>query len=328
MSVPDRCDTTFELHAYTVPSQESQGTLPQVDFYEGYWAPAMRGTRMAHISGWAQRLVLRSPTSLPGRVRWLWFAAVGAIAIAIWMAVWFFLALGDNAAWSQVIKIAVAVAAPALAAALTSSLGDAARYLDNRPDNVAARAAVRNDVVTLLEKLHESGRYGRVVIVGHSLGAVVAYDALRLLWARRVRDWNATAVEDKEAAETADALSKAQGDKDARNVKDAREKFNVAQAELFSRLSKQRKDGQPIWLVSDFVSVGAPLAYPKLLLVPPSTDLDTLIKERELSSCPPPLVEEVPRPAADGGKRSAPGLPKQITPPVIPVLVRRHRYAS
>src|SRR5207342_3016813 len=66
-------------------------------------------------------------------------------------------------------------------------------YLDVDPKNVARRYAILRGGIKLLQKLHEDHdegkagikyRYGRVVLVGHSLGSVIAYDILRHYWGK------------------------------------------------------------------------------------------------------------------------------------------------
>ena len=64
----------------------------------------------------------------------------------------------------------------------TTSFVDVARYLDTAPHSYAARRAIRGGLVDLLHALHD-GRYSRIVIVAHSLGAYIAYDALTSFWA-------------------------------------------------------------------------------------------------------------------------------------------------
>ena len=60
-------------------------------------------------------------------------------------------------------------------------LGDAARYLSN-PQNVMVREQIRADGVDLLRALHNQGDYERIIVVGHSLGSVIAYDIVGYLW--------------------------------------------------------------------------------------------------------------------------------------------------
>jgi hypothetical protein len=68
-------------------------------------------------------------------------------------------------------------------------IGDAARYLSPIPDNIKLRQTIRADGIQLLRKIHESGEYERVIVVGHSLGSVVAYDILKHLWQEYYTDY-------------------------------------------------------------------------------------------------------------------------------------------
>ncbi len=68
-------------------------------------------------------------------------------------------------------------------------LGDVASYARATPETVAQRAAVRERGLDLLKKLSDDPEYDRIVLVGHSLGSIIAYDLLQLLWdERRPRD--------------------------------------------------------------------------------------------------------------------------------------------
>jgi hypothetical protein len=77
--------------------------------------------------------------------------------------------------------------------------GDVARYVSTAPDSVSARSSIRERGLKLLRALHgpmpgiriaddsfgDVEPYQRVVLVGHSLGSIIAYDVLRLFWMER-----------------------------------------------------------------------------------------------------------------------------------------------
>src|ERR1700759_974199 len=63
---------------------------------------------------------------------------------------------------------------------------DLTRYLDTSPPSYEARRAIRGGLVDLLRDLHNRG-YSRIVVVGHSVGTVIAYDALMSFWAENHR---------------------------------------------------------------------------------------------------------------------------------------------
>ena len=87
--------------------------------------------------------------------------------------------------WWGLAWAAVGIAAPLLVANwLVPVVGDAARYLSPSPGNVEVRQKIREAGIDLLTKLHASGDYDRIVVVGHSLGGVVGFDVLNYAWGR------------------------------------------------------------------------------------------------------------------------------------------------
>ena len=74
-------------------------------------------------------------------------------------------------------------------------LGDAARYFRVSPANIAGQRQIRREAVQLLEDLHLSGKYDRIIVVAHSLGTVIAYDMLRAYFSRICGQLPATAKE-------------------------------------------------------------------------------------------------------------------------------------
>jgi WD40 repeat protein len=65
---------------------------------------------------------------------------------------------------------------------LVPIMADSARYLSPKPTNIARRRDIVDRGVRLLRALTRSGRYDRIVIVAHSLGTLVAFDALNRWW--------------------------------------------------------------------------------------------------------------------------------------------------
>ena len=55
------------------------------------------------------------------------------------------------------------------AAFLQPYLGDAGRYFRGSPANVAVRRTIRKEAVDMLDRLHASGLYDRIIVVAHSL---------------------------------------------------------------------------------------------------------------------------------------------------------------
>lgn len=301
-SEADQADETFELHTFTaVPPEQADPRVPQTDFYEGYWAEEVRGTRLAHVWRWMWRVFKTGLVRPPRRLRWLYALAVGlavlfaAAALALVLTPVSQTVLGGAA--GVALKAAVMVAAAVASGWLVKSLGDLARYTDDHPDNVDMRQAVRQRLVGLLDKLHDDGHYSRIVVIGHSLGGIVAYDALRLLWAKRTggdTGYIPGQADDQAVATAAGQLAGRGGLVD----------FCARQYELCEDLSARRvpvwktvegqpqKVSRPAWLVTDLVTLGSPIAYPELLLSDgDSAEFLALVKERQLPTCPPTEID-------------------------------------
>src|SRR5258705_2344073 len=224
-SKPDEVSDSYELRRFKL-RRDALEEWPETDFYEYYWAHQMYGTTLSHVLHWFLRVMKRGgrflgakPTPYPrlrlfARISWglAFAAAVGAVGL-VWMYGW--------NSWTTISQIFAAGGTVAVLAvafylllkiffqALLDVVGDAARYLDVAPKNVARRYAILRGGIRLLRKLHEDHdenergikyRYGRVVLVGHSLGSVIAYDILRHYWGKvngriNVRDLDVSKVE-------------------------------------------------------------------------------------------------------------------------------------
>jgi hypothetical protein len=116
--------------------------------------------------------------------------ALGGLILSVWDAF-----EPSEAVLAAAIPSTFAAAALVTSRAILSGVGDAARYLSNSPDDVDQREKIRTGLVNILERLHSQmdiatglHTYDRVMVVGHSLGSVIAYDAIRALWTTTVRD--------------------------------------------------------------------------------------------------------------------------------------------
>jgi hypothetical protein len=187
------------------------------------------------------------------------------------------------------LSIGVTIASLALSGFLLRGLGDAARYLNNTPDNVDHTEKIRADIVTLLENLHDAKdagdrpTYERVVVVGHSLGGVIAYDAVRLLWARYNRGFHISFNQRYDSGRIVAAVERAAATEDKTELR-------KAQYELYLHLRDRRRDDPgttPRWLISDLVTLGTPLAHADLLMAGSADELDDKKVERLLPSAPP-----------------------------------------
>lgn len=220
-------------------------------------------------------------------------AAVG-ICIGIW-GLGTFTSVTKTVTTSAVASFVLAV----IAGKATAVLGDAARYLSSRPDSVEENDLIRQQVLDLLERLHDADdydgnrkRYDRIIVVGHSLGSVIAYDAVRLLWARRSRQLPLPdAGEDSIAAHTLNALEsagRALTTVGPHQREAARAAFVRAQRDVqLVMRDLVGSDGTTRWVITDLVTLGSPLTYADAFMASSPEDLVDRFEERSLAASPP-----------------------------------------
>jgi hypothetical protein len=222
----------------------------------------------------------------------------------------------DAFPWSMTSPWCVAAACVILAtyvvisvAFLQPYLGDAARYFRNAPSNVAVRREIRREAVSMLERLHTSGRYDRIVVVAHSLGTVIAYDMLRAFFSRIAPSLPTTGNElDKEIKTIEDKIVQFQRDWDEfkarKHEKPSPEELRRLGRNIVGKFSaiSDIDTEQQAWLVTDFVTLGSPLAHARYLMCEGGT-VDALTKdfqrrtdEGELPVCPPTKLDKEGRP--------------------------------
>lgn len=314
---PDAITGSFELRRITTAGS----ALPdrrRFDFFEFYWAHLMQGNTMVAIAGWVWRLVARRLRNVPRRLRPLWGLCVGLSVLLVGLVAG---SQVPKAWWPATVPrwiVGTIAAIPSFlglvaAAVVVPVLGDAARYLSPSPKNVGARQDIRDAGVELLERLHASGKYDRIIVVGHSLGTVVAYDVLHHAFSR-VRSSRWLAAHDpldaagKERMRLLTALENAAralvgdgppGDREGYAPADgaARAEYRDAQRAYANALCTYRDDEGPLWLVTDFVTTGSPLSKADVLLARPRVRADSRLRpfealveqhqDRELPRCPP-----------------------------------------
>lgn len=192
-----------------------------------------------------------------------------------------------------------AIGYPVFIAWVLAYFGDVPRYTRAAPSNIAARKAIRERGLALLKAIEAQGGYGRIVLVGHSLGSILAYDLLKLLWSERemirtmrVGDARYQAVEAFQAA--AERLP-------AGNVQPAElDAYREAQFAVFKALKGATSADRPGWPISDLITVGSPLTHAQFLLEKDARALAGGIAERRFPTNPPfmskgePLIYDLP----------------------------------
>ena len=244
----------------------------------------MTGTAWRHVTAWAWTLLFQRPGKVPLRLKGAWrfswaLVLIGAgacvlIAFQGWMNV---------ARWPLVV-IFVGITLGLLRSIGTyvglGYVGDAARYLSPTPANVAVRQAIRSAAIDLLEGLHDDPtwrRYHRIILVGHSLGSVIGYDALTHLWQRRHHPPDTQPLKWGEQP----ILTKYK-----RILKDPTSMTDKPQ-ELQSALWREQRDVGIRWKITDFVTLGSPLAHAAFLMAENEGKLKERLEQREYPSCPP-----------------------------------------
>jgi hypothetical protein len=193
--------------------------------------------------------------------------------------------------WAAALSAAFAAL---IASVIVPYVGDVARFVQANPATVAKREAVRERGLNLLRSLHGKKRYNkepvydRIVIVAHSLGAIVAYDLLMHLWeeigpnhkrAKRPSKAVQSALQDVDTFVKSTWCDESGQDKPPFDL----ETYREAQGRLFEALSES---GQG-WMISDFVTVGSPLVHTEFLISDSRERMSRDFEERLLASSPP-----------------------------------------
>lgn len=227
----------------------------------------------------------------------------------------FVLLIRNGAELLALFSLAVPPAATYLAGRLTAGVGDAARYLRASPDNYSERLKIRRIVINLLRDLHTQRdkfggyKYDRIVVIGHSLGSVIGYEAIRHYWTRvnaRIGICNDT--ERSGFAEDLDVATAALNDlaedrsPDIEELNEAHLSYRSSQSDLFGSIRTNTEPPEPDeedldipparWIVSDFVTLGCPLAHIDFLAYASEDhNIFSRQREREYPTCPPQLQQ-------------------------------------
>lgn len=274
-SKPDTVSESFELRRLTTVRNAAE---IRTDFFEFYWAHLMPGTTYGHLVSWVMSLLWRRPSTVPrhlvGVYLLLLIGSFGALALILFSAIaqatkteWFF------PAWLS--ATAGVLLLPALATVLQKIVGDAARYLHVAPDNIQCRHQIRTEGVKLLMALNERG-YERIVVVGHSLGSVIGYDILNHAWAQ---------VHEKHEDASRQEAALVEVERQVVNPVpgDTADTLRAAQREYVRKLGESGNS----WSVTDFVTLGSPLAHAAVLLGRDLEDLRIKQSSREFPTSPP-----------------------------------------
>jgi hypothetical protein len=148
--------------------------------------------------------------------------------------------------------------------------GDVARYVGASPELIAGRQAIRERGLKLLEALHDRRawkiglemrhpEYERIIVIAHSLGSIVAYDVMRIFWAQR--NFSNFHKVPKDAVEAM---------KDMAELPVYSHHFSDAELNtltgLQSRIAVTMRAEREAWRITDFITMGSPLARADFLM--------------------------------------------------------------
>lgn len=295
-SRPDEVSGSYEARRYLAPRCPTFGhgeVYAQTEFYEYHWAHHMQGNRINDMLPTLRRLLLQLPSRVPSGLKIVWALMWGALLFAIW-ALWRgpfsgldLSNIDDKALITLLFGGGLATIGIFLVRRflswITKSFVDVVRYLDTSPRSYEVRSKIRAGIVQLLQGLHETNRYERIVVVAHSLGAYIAYDGIAHLWGKmntlpegpaQVPNSPAGLEELERAA--SNLTEEEQGDYNL-------EAFRRAQQNLWTGIRGQKNP----WLITDFVSVGTPMYFADRLYTKNRQAFLDKVRARELPTAPP-----------------------------------------
>ena len=315
-SKPDAVSDSYELRRMTAnPQQNSVKT----DYYEFYWAHLMQGTKLSDVWWWFKNLLVRPYGHIPSRIRWIywtiWLLPVGLLGLGLLIygllpdvrevlrqnSPHFYLFLQHTSTFiadhKTIFSFALGILSLIPSAILTEYVGDVARYTTPKPRNIAERHAIRKAGLDLLKKLHEKDetgkdKYDRIIIVGHSLGSMIAYDLLNLYWCSINSDTKTTDTSILEQIELAAHRLVQAAKKHRKNPTDmAAQQFYETELATFREAQfacwKSLHGQLPSWRISDLITIGSPLSHARLLMAMNPFHLGRKIVDREYPVCPP-----------------------------------------
>jgi len=300
-SRPDQVVDSYESRRFLAPAAFNQfGELrAQTEFFEYHWAHLMQDNRLDDLWPAFRRMLLAPPWYVPAGLRVLWSIFWGLIVAAIVLFLWVGpdlqfdlneISLGDVIAalvgGGLTALVLTYIITRWLPSWITSSFVDVVRYLDTSPRSYAVRRDIRAGIVELLKGLEADGRYQRIIIVAHSLGSYIAYDAISFLWGQKAKLHGGPIrpnVDEPEQGDQPDGLPELEAAASALTSSSDVGAFQRAQRQLWLGI---RADGNP-WLITDFLTFGSPMYMADRIYTRNRRQFDERVLRRELPTCPP-----------------------------------------
>ncbi len=276
---------------------------PRTDIYEYYWAHEFRDNQLSTIHNWFFHLFLSCVKKIIATRRRGFGAKLTPgplmpkelLIVVLGIAYGFFWGSGIAAlmwaAHSLTTLVGTLIVGTLLYKLVLGNLvfgylADAAKYLSNHPDNVAARGRVRTGAIDLIRSLNQSDKYDRVMVIGHSLGSVIAMDAITQYWHEACVTIQLESNQEKGLMicyhQLLASMSPSVGKVDISI-------FQKRQREMRAALNVDKVR----WKISDFVTVGSPLSFANFLVAKDEADF-VFKRERtpQILLCPPTLEKD------------------------------------
>lgn len=277
--------STSEIEA----GKDSEDGRLKTDFYELYWAHHLEAGSSVDTLKWVWKSIIRVPFWKHHRQTQL---VIGFLQFLIILSVVAAILVERFTSWriSMITLLLVGIVMavvwkgfrPKFLRFFAETLADPPRYIIPKPGHIKARNEIRNEGVQLLRQLHEVGFYERVIVVGHSLGSIIGLDMLRLCWDEYRHpdpvEYSGTEAVREKFIQCAKNLGV-----DRVPTAQEIEVFQNAQHDLWLAY---RESGMK-WLVTDFITLGSPLAHAEWLIFENEVAKKSAFTSREYPTCPP-----------------------------------------
>lgn len=282
-SKPDPISESMEVRKLS----DSRTDKPaDTDFYEYYWAYQVGPGKWSAVLTWMAGFLLQ-PWRLSKRLLLPYMILVVLIVAVLWVILGLLpqvgswiqdLTMASNLGFSDLLTvggIAISILFFPVTYFFLYYLGDAEKYLRAKPANIAFRQRIRRDGLKLLRDMHKE-KYERIIVVSHSLGSVIAYDLIKHLWI----EFNNKQREEEYFGK--DKVKKLWASRKCITA------LQDAQESIWEEQKKRARANKTVpWLISDFITLGSPLAHGTFLLANSREEFKTRKKDRELPTCPP-----------------------------------------
>ncbi len=287
-SSPDRISQDLESRRFSYHNRSN-------DYYELYWADLVEEPSFFDTIVWSLKLLfLKSPSQRARMPVIISRFLIILLAIGIGIGSYFlngwvdFVKTQLSLLISGIIvfvlfRLLIPVVKTVTKSTFLQSIGDVLRYTEPSHKNIRFRNNIRQKGIDLLVNLHEAKdskgnfRYSEIVVVGHSLGSIVAYDILTALYPRYQGEY----------ALGEDGLNEEQL-KEFVAYTAQKSDFDIDHYQQLQKdLSKACRKVNNSWRVTDFITAGSPLTHASMVIVDDKEELEKKQAIRELPTNPP-----------------------------------------